>query len=133
MPSILGVTTPVPTHYGPCFMCANYSIGKTPTECFDDVFEECGGVLNATSCGSVPRNKKQVSNIKSTLPKCTERDPLFAVIEQCKQEESRVQPFIRNVQGAPEAMCVLASDKQLHDVARFCCDSLSLVWIQHLI
>ena len=100
-----------------------FFIGKTPTECFDTVFEECGGVLNVTSCGSVPRNKKQVSNIKSTLkPKCTERDPLFAVIEQCKQEESQVQPFIRNVQGAPDAMCVLASDNQLHDVARFCCD-----------
>jgi hypothetical protein len=79
--------------------------------------------LNASSCGSLPRNKKQVANIKSaSKPNCSERDPLFAIIEQCKREESQVQPFIRNVQGAPDAMCVLASNNQLQDVIRFCCD-----------
>lgn len=81
-------------------------------------------MFNASSCGSLPRNRKQVANIKYALkPKCSEKDPLFAVMEQCKREESQIEPFIRNVQGAPEAMCVLASDSQLRDVARFCCDS----------
>lgn len=63
--------------------------------------------LNPNSCGSLPRNKKQVANVKS--PKCDVRDPLFAVIEQCKNEESQVE---RNVQGAPDAMCVIASNRQ---------------------
>lgn len=82
--------------------------GKTPTECYDEVFEDCGGVINAKSCGSLPRNRKQVSNMKSSVkPKSDMRDPLFSVIEQCKKQESRVEPFIRNVQGAPDAMCVL--------------------------
>ncbi len=79
--------------------------------------------MNASSCGSLPRNKKQIANMKSALkPKCNERDPLFAVIEQCKREESQVESFIRNVQGAPDAMCVLASNNQLQNVVRFCCD-----------
>ena len=43
-------------------------------------------------------------------------------MEQVKSEESKIEPFIRNVQGTPEAMCVLASDSQLRDVVRFCCD-----------
>ena len=99
-------------------------LGKVPTECFDQLFEDCGGIMNASSCGSLPRNKKQISNMKSSVKtKSDVRDPLFAVIEQCKKEESQIEPFIRNVQGAPDAMCVLASNRQLQDVARFCCNS----------
>ena len=30
--------------------------------------------------------------------------------------------FTRFVQGAPDPMCVLANDKQVHDLKRFCCD-----------
>ena len=36
--------------------------------------------------------------------------------------QSQVQPFIRNVQAAPEAMCVLANNQQLNDIVRFCCE-----------
>ena len=43
-------------------------------------------------------------------------------MEQCKKEESQVDPFIRNVLGAPDAMCILAQDRQLNDMVRFCCD-----------
>ena len=32
-------------------------LGKVPTECFDQLFEDCGGVMNASSCGSLPHNK----------------------------------------------------------------------------
>lgn len=41
-----------------------FLLGKVPTECFDQLFEDCGGVMDASSCGSLPRNKKQVSNMK---------------------------------------------------------------------
>ena len=33
----------------------------------------------------------------------------MAMIEQCKREESQIEPFIRIVQGPPDAVCVLAS------------------------
>lgn len=51
------------------------------------IFEKCGGVMKAESCGSL--NKKQVSNFKSSKSASSIRDPLFAVIEQCKREESQ--------------------------------------------
>ena len=51
-----------------------------------------------------------------------ERDSLYAIIEQCKQEETQCDAFIRCVQGAPDAVCVLATDGQLHDLVRFCCN-----------
>lgn len=97
-------------------------IGDGDTESYEDIFEKCGGVENATSCGSLPRNRKQVSNFRS-LSKAqvsAERHPLFALIEQCKKEESQVDPFIRCVQGAPDAMCVIARERQLTDMVRFC-------------
>ena len=39
------------------------------------------------SCGSLPRNKKQISNVKagySLAQRCEDYDPLFALMEQCK-------------------------------------------------
>ena len=79
--------------------------------------------MGIDSRGSLPRNKKQVSNMKLlSKPKSDTHDPLFAIMEQCKKEESQVDPFIRNVLGAPDAMCILAQDRQLNDMVRFCCD-----------
>lgn len=40
------------------------SVESAPTKTFDKIFEDCGGITDAESCGSVPRNKKQVANIK---------------------------------------------------------------------
>ena len=42
------------------------------------------------------------------------------MIEQCKKEESKADPFIRAVQCAPDAMCLLTTNRQLHDIVRFC-------------
>ena len=50
------------------------------------------------------------------------KDPLFSVMEECKQLQSRADPFLRMVQAAPDAMCLLANGRQLHDMARFCTD-----------
>lgn len=98
-------------------------IGNSPTQCFDKVFEDCGGIMSAESCGSLPRNKKQIANVKLlSKQKCDDRDPLFAIIQKCKQEDSQCDPFIRNVQGAPDDMCVLAKPIQLEHLVKFCCD-----------
>ena len=94
-----------------------------PTNVYNKVFVECGGVLGANSCGSLPRNRKQISNIKNAIKaESTEKDPLFSVMEECKKQQSRVEPFLRMVQAAPDAMCLLTSDRQLNDMARFCTD-----------
>ena len=84
-------------------------------------FEKCGGVLQTESCGSLPRNKKQITNMRSlantnVTSNEDERDSLYAIIEQCKQEETGCDPFVRCVQGAPDAMCVLATNLQLQEL-----------------
>lgn len=41
------------------------------------------GVLDASSCGSLPRNRKQIANIKRAVKDTqSEKDPLFSVIEE---------------------------------------------------
>jgi hypothetical protein len=122
-----------PVLYGNHFVNFHY-IDKKPSDTYDQTFEQCGGVMNTDSVGSLPRNKEQIYNIVSS-GKPNTHDPLFAIIEICKKEESQVDPFIRNVQGAPDAMCVLAKQHQLNDLVRFCCNPSSfqyLVWIRPL-
>ena len=101
----------------------NEAKASKPMHVFDKVCEDCGGVVGTESCGSVPQNKKQVSNVKRSIKKEPgDADPLFAVMEECKKEQSHADPFIRAVKAVPEAMCVLARDRQLNDMARFCTD-----------
>ena len=63
-------------------------------------------MVNAESVGSLPRNRKQIYNAVSSAKPAVSKihDPLFAIIETCKKEESQVDPFVRNVQGAPDAI-----------------------------
>ena len=49
------------------------------------------------------------------------KDPRYNLLLECKKQGGNVT-FIRNVKLAPEPSCVLASDRQLHDLARFCCN-----------
>lgn len=98
---------------------------------YNEVFKECGGVLDASSCGSLPRNRKQISNVKSCMKgESTDRDPLFSVMEQCKKEQSLADPFLRIVQAVPDTMCLLTSDRQLNDMVRFCTDPYSVVLLE---
>ena len=43
-------------------------------------------------------------------------------MEECKLQQSQADPFLRNVQAVPDAMCLLASNRQLNDIVRFCTD-----------
>ena len=96
----------------------NEAKASKPMHVFDKVYEDCGGVVGAESCRSVLRNKNQVSNVKRSIKKEPgDADPLFAVMEECKKQQSHADPFIRAVKAAPEAMCVFARDHQLNDMA----------------
>ena len=108
----------------------------SPKEAIDKVFVSRGGLLGASSAGSLPRSQQQAYNIKnqaklkqrgeffgsaSTTGKG--RDLLFTVMEQCKMTE-KTDHFVQQVTCAPEPMAVLATQQQLLDLERFCCDSV---------
>ena len=96
-----------------------------PKEAVSAVYNKQGGIMGATSIGELPRNRQQISNVRSKIGTnssiCSAkglRDPLFMVMEQSKLCESG-DKFVRVVTACPEPMCILASDQQLTDLVRF--------------
>ena len=50
-------------------------------------------------------------------------DPLFAVLLQCKEQQGDLNTaFVQEVRCAPEPEVVCATQQQLTDIGRFCCD-----------
>ena len=83
----------------------------------------------------MPRNILQVWNInRHNNDVVVEKDELFALIKQCKEDESSQTPFLRFVQGAPYPMCFLANDRQLHDIVNDALTKRNLLfwgWTRH--
>ena len=85
-----------------------------------------GGVMNAKSGCDLPRDRKQVHNLKyaSKTRPCTSTnipstDVLAHVMQICK-ESSGSDAYVRSVEAAPEPMCIVSTDQQLLDMERFC-------------
>lgn len=106
-------------------MLKEESTDAGPKDTVHHVYEKQGGILSAKNLGELPRNRTQVANVRSKsdvanslCSKKSIRDPLFMVMEQSKLCEGK-DKFVRIVTATPEPMCVLATDQQLHDLARF--------------
>ncbi len=91
-----------------------------------------GGVVEAGYPGELPRNELQVSNYKRRVPVRvgedlsvqSDRNELYTVMLQAHLEDGDKQ-FIRDVKAYPEPAIVLATEQQLHDLERFCCNPLN--------
>ena len=91
---------------------------KTPKRALQFVSDEQGGIMGATSAGSLPRCRQQVKDMRR---KKDDNDPLFSLMFMCKAEEGKGKdPFVRMVNAAPFLMMVLACDYTLIDLNRFC-------------
>ena len=102
---------------------------QSPKEAIRTVFTAKGGLKGNQSQGSLPLNPKQAYNISQNVKKVAEtqskgkgRDLLFLVMDQCKSMEKQDR-FVQEVTCAPEPMAILATEQQLHDLERFCCNS----------
>ena len=85
------------------------------------VSEKLGGVVDADSPCELPRNERQVSYIKSksTSSNVLLADQVFAIMQSAKQEDV-IGKFVRETRPSPEPAFVLARDRQLDDLVRFC-------------
>ena len=113
------------THPSTMAMIKEEAESSSPKDSVRTVYNKQGGIMGATSIGELPRNRQQVSNIRSKISSnssiCSAkglRDPLFMVMEQSKLCEAG-DKFVRVVTACPEPMCLLANDQQLADLARF--------------
>ena len=116
------------------------SVGKhkgRPIKILREIENEHGGIMEAHSSCDLPRNRRQIYNMKhsanvkkekSLLPSSVPRtDMLACIMQMCKDTFSTTEAFIRSVEAAPEPMCVLSTDKQLYNMERFCTQSPSSV------
>ena len=89
--------------------------------------EEAGGISNVNSSGEIARNVRQAKHYRtsgnsSNTASGVTNDPLLEAICSCKSEVRGGNMFVREVIAAPEFCILLASDQQLKDVERFCCN-----------
>ena len=105
-------------------------VSSGPKEVVSNIENSAGGILDATYPGQLPRNEQQISNFKRHTPvstgqklSCqTKSNELYSIMLQAHLEEGS-EKFIRDVKAYPEPAIVLASEQQLLDLERFCCDS----------
>lgn len=88
----------------------------TPKPTVHAVSSHAGGVLGASSAGSLPRNDRQVKDIRRNM-KAQSNDPLLSVMMMCKES---MKHFVRTVTGAPDYMVFLSLDRTLDNIVRFC-------------
>ena len=79
-------------------------------------------LVSPSSSGQQPKNYNQVScgrNVTKSRFALMKNpvDDLLQAVYLCKKPSEK---FVREVQSAPEGMCVIASDVQLNDVSCFC-------------
>ena len=93
---------------------------KGPTQVYDEVFEDAEGIIAFTSHGDLPKIRQQVTDVKRSLKPHKDKDQIAELIKMSRVEANDSAPFIRRVQVSPEPACLLANNRQLNDVVRFC-------------
>ena len=97
---------------------------QAPKEAIDAVTKDSGGLLHSVSASHIPKNRQQAYYLKRSQNIAGpghSRDMLFVTMEQCKLAE-KGNRYVQEVTCAPEPMAVLATEQQLADLERFCCN-----------
>ena len=101
-----------------------------PKETVEHLSLAVGGVVSASAPGELPRNEKQVTNLRQQAKlkgnpcgPSGEVDDLFVVMQRAYSEDPGSK-FIRSIRAAPDPAIVLAEDHQIADLVRFCTSSI---------
>ena len=110
----------------------------TPKEILDGVYHSVGDVTEARSLGQLPRGPSDVYNArfgakhssrshesKHQSKNVNELNAIWQLLEKAKRDEKECHnsTFIRECRIHPDFLVVLASDRQLQDLERFCTNS----------
>lgn len=99
----------------------NFPKSVGPNAIMEAVKENRGGLLGVESPSDLPRNLTQIKNFRRDISK----DELTEILDQWVQEKESnhgAPLFIREIISAPETIVLLATDQQVADLERFCCD-----------
>ena len=89
-----------------------------------DVSSSVGGVLSASDPCSLPRSEQQVADVKRRLKRSNSggSDELAVVMQKAYLEDDGNQ-FIREMKILREPAIVVATERQINDLVRFCTNS----------
>ena len=107
-----------------------------PKRAYNQTKAAIGKTSDLPSIAAAPRDPMQAKNFRKMTSKQSHQsiqsncidyqdhcDPLFAVLLQCKQQQGDLNTaFVREVRCAPEPEVVCATEQQLTDIQRFCCN-----------
>ena len=103
------------------------ALKRSPKEVIDRVYCSVGDVTKAQSIGELPRGPTDIYNARfsskaSNHNKVDGINGIWALLEKAKREEgiSSDAVFIRECRVHPDFLVVLASNRQLEDLKRFC-------------
>eukprot|EP00794_Sanderia_malayensis_P004990 gene4990-5648_t len=101
----------------------------------DKVYLSSGDVLGARSLGELPRGRSDLYNARRSASSSTSTgkqngnekvlcDEFWSLLEKAKRESlsGKGGSFIRECSAHPELFVVLATDRQLQDIEKFCTD-----------
>ena len=97
---------------------------KGPQEILNLLSYDVGGICGSTEPGQLPRHVKQIRNFKSNTKKCLSNttvaaDHIFSIMQEAYTQDPG-NAFIRDIKTAPDPAIILANDRQLKDLIRFC-------------
>ena len=92
-----------------------------PKATVEIISSEVSGMLGASSSGQLPRNEKQVANVRgkgkmSSLTNSEAIDDLFVIMQEAHTQDSH-HKFVRDIKTSPEP--AIANDQQLQDLVNF--------------
>ena len=96
--------------------------GSGPKKVISDVSAGVGGIISAVDSCELPRNEQQVIKLKNRLKTSSNfgSNDEFAVIMQEAFLEDKSNCFIHDIKCLHEPAVVLATERQLNDLVRFC-------------
>lgn len=102
--------------------------GSGPKKVISQVSAGVGGIVSASDSCEIPRNEQQVTKLKSrmkssSLPaSCAPGDELGIIMQQAFMEDSS-NIFVQDVKCLREPAIIVATERQLNDLVRFCTPS----------
>ena len=105
----------------PSTMAAMASEAGGPKKVVSDVSAAVGGLLSASDPCSLPRSEQQVTDMRRRQKKaCPNSTDELAVVMQKAYLEDGDGRFIREMKTLREPAIIVALDRQLDDLVRFC-------------
>ena len=105
------------------------SSNETPKQVLDKAYSSVGDVTKARSIGQLPRGPTDLYNARFSSKQKSRKDKevegingIWALLEKAKREEETSSDaiFIRECRVHPDFLAILATNRQLDDLKRFC-------------